>query len=113
MRVLANVLLLVGMTLCSSCTTYVRPVACDPGSNTCGGIQDARFCENLALEVSGADCAPLGLSAQRPFCVATPMACTDTHYAVRGRDCQIVSYRTVRESERQECAPGAPVFASR
>jgi hypothetical protein len=98
--------------LAPSCTTYVQPTTCDPGSTACGGIHDARFCEYVALSVEGPDCASFGLAESKPFCVVTTR-CLGTDYAVKDRDCRVRRYQTVRDSMRAECAPGTPTFVTR
>ena len=96
-----------------SCTTVVQPTTCTPGSTACAGIHDARFCENVALTTEGADCASSRIVDAKPFCVVTPAACIQTEYVLKGRDCKVVRYQTLRDSYREECAPGAPMFVSR
>ncbi len=96
----------------ASCTTFVQPTTCEPGSTSCGGIHDARFCEYEATAVEGAACAGLGLVEAKPFCVVTT-ACVHTNYAVRDQDCKVLRYKAVRDAMRAECPPGAPVFVNR
>ncbi len=96
----------------TSCTTYVQPTTCEANKSECGGIRDARFCAYIAVNVSGADCETLGLVASKPFCVVSPAGCMDTDYAVKGRDCKVVRYQGVRDSCRNDCAPGVPMFVS-
>jgi hypothetical protein len=95
------------------CTTFVRPTTCTPGSTSCGNLSDARFCEYVARSVAGHDCAALGLFESARFCVVRAGGCTDTTYAVRQRDCQVVEYERLRDSARSDCPPGTPTFTSR
>jgi hypothetical protein len=105
--------LLIVLVLASSCTTFVQPTACEPGSAACGGIDDARFCDVVATAVEGADCPALGVVASRHVCVVTTSACIDTNYAVKGQDCRVLRYHSVRDSSRAECASGTPTFIVR
>ncbi|MGO8996536.1 MAG: hypothetical protein ACLQVI_24755 [Polyangiaceae bacterium] len=95
------------------CTTVVQPTTCVAGSSGCGGIHDARFCEDVALVAEGADCATSRIVDAKPFCVVSPTACVQTSYVVKDRDCRVVRYRTVRDAAHDECAPGTPMFVSR
>src|SRR5580704_15892365 len=79
----------------ASCTTFVEPTSCAPGSSACAGIHDARFCDEVALSVEGAGCAALGVAETKHFCVVTPVACTETNYVVEYRDCRVLRYQTV------------------
>jgi len=94
------------------CTTFVRPTTCTPGSTSCGGLSDARFCLYVARSVAGRDCAGLGLVESSRFCVVRSGGCTDTTYAVREQDCQVVDYERVRDSARSDCPAGTPTFTS-
>jgi hypothetical protein len=105
--------LLFATLLLASCTTFVRPTTCVPGSTSCGGISDARFCEYTVLAVEGEDCAHMGISVSRPFCVVTPVACIDTNYALRDYDCRVLRYERVQDSARANCPPDAPTFVNR
>jgi hypothetical protein len=100
-------------TVLTSCTTTIHPTTCEPGSTSCGGIHDARFCEYVATAVQGAACASLGLVEARHFCVVTTAACMETTYAVKDQDCEVLQYEAVRDSTRAECPPGAPIFVNR
>ncbi len=100
------------MVALPSCTTYVRPTTCQPGATGCGGIDDARFCDDVAVEVRGKDCAALGIVQSRHFCVVSPAACLDNQYAVTGRDCQVLRYEAVSDATREECDPGTPIFVN-
>jgi hypothetical protein len=97
----------------ASCTTFVQPTTCTPGSTSCGGLSDARFCEYTALAVEGGDCPGLGIVASRTFCVVTTQACIDTSYAVKDRDCRVLRYERLRDSTRSACPPGTPTFVNR
>ena len=97
----------------SGCTTYVQPTSCTPGSSSCAGISDARFCEYTATSVEGQGCARVGLSASREFCVVKAGPCVDTTYAVKDSDCTVVEYESLRDGARASCPPGAPSFVSR
>jgi len=100
--------------LCAwNCTTYVQPTLCKPGDTWCGGIHDATFCDYVAVEVAGSECATLGLVPAKHFCVVTAAPCTGTHYAVKDRDCTIASYQSVGESPRNDCGEGTPMFINR
>ncbi len=98
------------IALLPACTTFVRPTACPPGATACGGIEDARFCESTAISVEGADCAGLGIAPAKPFCVVTAGPCVATTYAVEGRDCRVARYERLRDSARDDCPLGAPIF---
>jgi hypothetical protein len=95
------------------CTTFVQPTSCKDRASSCGGIRDARFCDIVADEVEGADCEELGLLPSRHFCVVTRSACVHADYAVKGRDCRVHRYETVRSTWYADCPPGAPAFVSR
>jgi len=97
----------------AACTTYVEPTSCTPGSSSCAGISDARFCEYVATAVEGDGCARVGLVASRQFCVGKAGPCVDTTYAVRDSDCTVVEYESLRDGARASCPPGAPSFVSR
>ena len=112
MRALPTVLPLVGLLL-SGCTTYGRPVTCEPGSSGCGGIHDARFCEYQALAIRGSDCPSLEIGPAKPFCVVTTQACIDTNYSVKDRDCEVLRYERLIDSGRDDCPPGVPIFLNR
>ncbi len=100
--------------LLPSCTTFVRPTTCKPGSTSCNGEPpDERFCEYVVLAAEGADCASLGMVVSRHFCVVRPGPCVDTTYAVTDHDCRVLRYETLRDSTHDDCPPGAPMFASR
>jgi len=86
-------------------------MTCTPGSTSCGGISDARFCEYVAVAVEGWECAGLGLVESKPFCVVRAGPCVDTNYAVR--DCTVLRYELLRDSGRDDCAPGTPTFINR
>jgi hypothetical protein len=43
----------------------------------------------------------------------TTTACTDTRFAVKNRDCEVLQYRAVRDSMQADCAPGTPMFVNR
>jgi len=103
--------LITAALLLPSCTTFVRPTTCTQGSTSCGGISDARFCEYVAVAVEGWECARLGLVESKPFCVVRAGPCVDTNYAVR--DCKVLRYEPLRDSARDDCPPGAPMFVSR
>ena len=103
----------VAMAVMTSCTTFIQPTTCEPGSTSCAGIHDARFCEYQVLAVEGAECASLGIAASKPFCVVTTTACTETNYAVKDHDCKVLRYETVRDAMRDECPSGAPMFVNR
>jgi hypothetical protein len=93
-----------------SCTTMIQPVKCEAGPYRCNaGSRDVKFCENEVVAVQGSDCADMGLAVSKHFCVVTSATCTDTHYEVKGRDCNVLEYRSVREW--RECSPGTPTFA--
>jgi len=128
---LARPLLLATSLLASGCTTFLEPTTCPPAvltsppdpasarnhstqTTACGGIHDARFCDYIAREVAGADCAALGVVASKHFCVVTQGACVNTSYAVKGRDCRVVRYETVRDNAfAEECSPGSPFLLNR
>jgi uncharacterized lipoprotein NlpE involved in copper resistance len=95
-----------------SCTTFIEPTTCDQGSTACAGIHDARFCDDVAIAVQGADCAALGVVEGKHFCVVTTTACTDTRFAVKNRHCEVLQYRAVRDSMQADCAPGTPMFVN-
>jgi hypothetical protein len=99
----------------SSCTTFVRPTTCVAGSTTCGGPSDVRFCEYVALSVAGAGCAELGIVEGRHFCVVRAVACIDTEYVVAdgNGNCTVLRQEAVRDTARDACPWGAPMFASR
>jgi hypothetical protein len=101
------------VTVATGCTTYVQPTSCAQGSTTCGGVRDARFCEYEAEKTAGPDCASSGLAAGRRFYVVTSTECTDTRYAVMGKDCRVLAYRELRDGDRAEDESGVPVFDSR
>ena len=96
-----------------SCTTFVQPTSCKDKATSCGGIRDARFCDIVAVEVEGADCEVLGLFRSHHFCVVTGSACVHADYAVKGRDCRVRRYESVRSTWYADCPPGSPVFVSR
>ena len=104
---------LVVAVVLAGCTTFAEPTTCVPGSTSCAGIADARFCQHVAVSVEGADCPDLGIAEAKPFCVVQSGACLNTTYAVEHRDCRILEYDQVRDSARAECPPGAPMFVSR
>jgi hypothetical protein len=108
---LAGLVMVAGVVL-ASCTTFVEPTTCQRNSTSCGGIDDARFCEYVADAVRGMDCAELGLAPSRPFCVVTFGSCIETSYAVKDRDCKVIRYETVRDSTRADCSPGTPMFVN-
>jgi hypothetical protein len=112
MRRLAGSLVATAVAL-PCCTTFVEPTTCSQGASACGGIHDARFCENVAIAVEGADCTALNIVQSKPFCVVTTSACIDTHYAVKDRDCRVTRYQGVRDSAYSDCPPGAPMFINR
>jgi len=105
--------MLLATLIASGCTTLVQPTTCEPGATTCGGIHDARFCEHVATELEGRDCAALGLAPSGHFCVVTTTGCRETTYAVREQDCRVLRYETVRDAMQAECPPGAPTFVNR
>jgi hypothetical protein len=70
-----------------------------------------RFCEYLAVDVQGVDCARLGITAGRNFCVVSPSPCVDTHYELKDGDCNVTHY--VAERESFTCTSGTPTFLSR
>jgi L-alanine-DL-glutamate epimerase-like enolase superfamily enzyme len=106
-------LVIVAAAATTSCTTFIQPTTCEPGSTSCGGIHDARFCEYVATAVEGTACAAVGLAEARHFCVVTTTACVDTSYAVKDQDCRVLSYETLRDGMRADCPPGAPMFVNR
>ena len=67
----------------------------------------------MAVSVDGADCGALGIVASKHFCVVTPSACTETDYVVRGRDCRVLRYESVRDRIHAECGPEVPMFVAR
>jgi hypothetical protein len=99
---------LVGAVPLPGCTTYVQPIECEGARYRCGEHHDIRFCEYIAVSVTGADCTELGLIESKPFCVVTPGRCLDTHFVARDRNCDVRRYQGVREWA--ECSPGTPTF---
>jgi hypothetical protein len=103
--------LLVAVLSLSGCTTTIQPVHCQGGAYHCTeGSRDVKFCENEVVASEGADCADLGLSPSKHFCVVKREddACADNHYQLKDRACAVGQYRAVREW--RECSPGAPTF---
>jgi|HubBroStandDraft_5_1064220.scaffolds.fasta_scaffold402150_2 hypothetical protein len=95
-----------------SCTSYIQPTVCDKGATACGGINDARFCDDIAVAVEGQDCASLGIAEAKHFCVVTTK-CIDATYAVADRDCRVLRYQGVSDTYWANCEPGAPTFVIR
>jgi len=97
----------------AACTTYVEPTSCTPGSTSCAGISDARFCEYVSTSVEGEGCGRVGLSASREFCVVKAGPCVDTTYALKDGDCTVVEYQRLRDDRRASCPSDAPSFVAR
>jgi hypothetical protein len=104
---------LVSAAVLAACTSYVEPASCTPGSSSCAGISDARFCEYVATAVEGGGCARVGLVTSRQFCVVKAGPCATTTYAVKDSDCTVVEYERLRDGAHASCPPGAPSFVSR
>lgn len=104
--------LLVATLSLVGCTTTIQPVACQGGPYRCNAeSRDVKFCEDEVVAVEGADCTDLGLAPSKHFCVVKSQdeACADTHYALKGRDCEVRQYRALREW--RDCSAGTPTFA--
>jgi hypothetical protein len=91
------------------CTTVMEPVECGGRAHKCGERHDVRFCESVALAVTGPDCARAGLTAGRPFCFVSSGPCVRTSYALEDRSCSVTRYRPVRDGAA--CPAGTPTFA--
>jgi len=105
--VVACVFVAAGTTSLFSCTTYVRPIACEGARYRCGEHHDIRFCEYVAVQVEGTDCADLGIIRNKRFCVVA-QKCINTDYATKDRDCRVLRYEAVQDGS--ECSPGTPTF---
>jgi hypothetical protein len=92
----------------SSCFTNIRPVQCAGQRYRCNEHHDVKFCEYEVLDIAGPDCASVGLATSKHFCVADRGSCIHTHFMLKDRQCDVVSYRNL--GEWSECPAEVPIF---
>jgi hypothetical protein len=107
-RLARSLALLTLIAIVSSCVTNLRPVQCAGQRYRCNEHHDVKFCEYEVVDIAGPDCASLGLATSKHFCVAEPARCVQTHFELKGLQCDVVSYRGL--GEWSECPAGVPIF---